>query len=136
MNDKNKKFLYWGLLFCMGLGAAFMAGRLFPGKWPPAPAAAKPAGVDRNAVARFLEAAKRGDYAEMAKTGDRVFPRGAKVAKSGELFKEYEANSFPPYTVYAFYSEGSDERVRRVLLTLDGEERVESFLAEEMAVVQ
>lgn len=133
MNEKNKKYLTLALFFLLGVAVAVLAGR-FLSTPPPAQPVAVPS--DPAAVARFLEAAERSDYALMAKTGEAAFPKGSVFPDAEKLFKDYASNSFPPYTVYAFYSEGSNERVRRVLLTLDGDKRVESFLAEEMNVVQ
>lgn len=138
MNMSKKNYLFLALFFLLGVIAALAADRVFlrPSREAEAAVRMDPGTVNRSALADFLDAAKRKDYEAMGKKGDEVFRKGVLVPDSGELFKDYAANSYPPYTVYAFYSEGSDDRVRRVLLTLDAEERVESFLAEEMTVIQ
>lgn len=138
MNTPWKKYLFIVIAFALGFAAALVIGRKTSqsGKEDASLVApTQPGLIDPAGLVAFLAAAKKGDYAVMEKSGSALFAKGAQIPNAPEQFKEYEANSFPPYTVYAFYSQGSSERVRRVLLTLDENNRVESFLAEEMTVV-
>lgn len=138
MNKTWKKYIIMVVAFALGFAVALAIGR---GSSRPTEQSAvttapeQPGVVNPTGLAAFLAAAEKGDYPEMEKSGPELFAKGVEIPDAPERFKEYEANSYPPYTVYAFYSQGSNEHVRRVLLTLDGSNRVESFLAEEMAVV-
>lgn len=140
MNYTTKKYLVLALFFLLGFALAVALGHVLPKAVSVAPMESTPEKpsqtVDAAGLERFLDAARRGDYQTMANDGGEVFWKGVHIPDSKNLFKDYEANSFPPYTVYAFYSQGSNEKVRRVLLTMDEKERVESFLAEEMTVLQ
>lgn len=135
MYEKYKKYLLLVACFAVGFALAMTLGR----KSPVPESAAQPTAplpVDQKDLADFLVAAERSDYQAMKQQGDKIFQKGRPVPDAEKIFHDYAANSFPPFTVYAFLSEGDDNRVRRVLLTLDADKRVESFLAEEMAVVK
>ncbi len=84
----------------------------------------------------FLAAVKQGDFPTLQRLGRDLFPKGAAVREPEKLFAGFEANNIPPYRVFAFLSDQGMEKARRVMLTLDGEGRVESFMAEEMPVVK
>ncbi len=112
-----------------------------PAKPAPAPASAKtsaPVSVNADSpdMKAFQTAVKTGDFAALRTLGQKLFPKGALVRDPDRLFAGYEANNIAPYRVFAFLSEQSREQARRVMLTLDGEGRVESFMAEEMPVVK
>lgn len=94
-----------------------------------------PDAVEREGMTRFLEAAKSGDFTAMQNEGSRIFTPGKVIPDSTVLLAPYRVNSHPPYQVYAFLTENTDKATRRVLLTMDERDRIESFLAEEMAVV-
>ncbi len=96
----------------------------------------KTIGADSPGMREFLAAVKAGDFEAMRKLGGELFPKGAAVPDARRLFPGYEANNIPPYRVFAFLSDQGREQARRVMLTLDGENRVESFMAEEMPVVK
>ncbi len=87
-------------------------------------------------VARFLDAATAGDYDAMRDIGNRTFRKGVVIADHAERFDGYATNSLPPYTVYAFYVELGETRGRRVMLTVDADGVVDSFMAEEMKIVE
>lgn len=135
MNTTWKKILIMAVAFGLGFAVAIAIGRKSLFSPESAVVSALPGEVDAADLALFLAAAGKGDYAAMSKDGPDLFSKGVLISDAPDRFKDYESNSFPPYTVYAFYSQGSDEMVRRVLLTLDEDNRVESFIAEEMAVL-
>lgn len=100
-----------------------------------APVVPAPDAVEQDGMTRFLKAAADGDFAVMQSEGRRIFTPGKAIPDSAALLAPYQVNSHPPYLVYAFLTENTEKATRRVLLTMDGQDRVESFLAEEMAVV-
>ena len=61
---------------------------------------------------------------------------GAAIPDHARRFADYETNSVPPYAVYAFFIENTPDRTRRVLLTVDQGGAIDSFMAEEMKVIQ
>lgn len=141
MNSKLKRYLLLVLAFGLGfLLALALARNIIRDETPRGGSASildePPRKLDETKLTNFLRAAEKGDYAAMETTGPDVFHKGVLIPDAATRFEPYAANSFPPFTVYAFYSAGSDDRVRRVLLTLDAENRVESFLAEEMTVMK
>lgn len=84
----------------------------------------------------FLDAARSGDFKAMAAAGGELFIKGDVIPDRESLFAEYAVDSFPPFQVYAFYTAAAGGYVYRVLLTLDENNKVESFMAEEMPVVK
>ncbi|MDR1613647.1 MAG: hypothetical protein LBT97_12825 [Planctomycetota bacterium] len=128
----------WGiiaLLTAASFALAFgLAWRLFGGR-PDAPAA-PPARAIRAADLRpFMAAVRAEDYPLMSKLGGELFTAGSKILDRETALSEFAVDSFPPHQVYAFYTALKDGTVYRVLLTLDREDRVASFLAEDMPVV-
>lgn len=124
-------------LFVLGFAAALVVVRDAP-----EPTAANGVGavgaletIDAAAVREFLAAVSAGDFPAMRELGGRVFVKGRRVGDRA-AFAEYGTNSVPPYTVYALHADNAPDAVRRVLLTLDAEGRVESFLAEEMKLAE
>lgn len=89
----------------------------------------------REEMAHFLQAAEAGDFETMRTEGRRIFTPGRAFPDSAAALAPYKVNSYPPYVVYAFMTENAENTTRRVLLTMDDHDKVESFLAEEMAVV-
>ncbi len=87
-------------------------------------------------VARFLVAVAAGDFDAMRDIGGRTFWKGVVIPDHAERFGGYATNSLPPYTVYAFYVELGETRGRRVMLTVDADGVVDSFMAEEMKIVE
>lgn len=140
MNSKLKKYLLLGLAFALGFALALIVAKnLYRNETVRNDFVAgeeTPRDLDEAALTAFLQAAEKGDYAAMEKTGPEVFQKGVWIPDAAARFDQYAANSYPPYTVYAFYSAGSDELIRRVLLTLNEDDRVESFMAEEMTVLK
>ena len=131
------------VLFLAAFGCAFiLAWWLFssPVTVPVSPeveAAPPPRSLKEDDIAEFFGAVVEEDYAAMARIGKELFEPGALIPDHKQLFIEYETASFPPYQVYAFYTKNKDNVVYRVLLTVDEEvNKVESFLAEDMPIVQ
>lgn len=136
---KGKQYLILALVFALGFAAAVVLIRPpAAGAAAPSPAAgAIPATVIRaDGLGSFFQAVKRGDFAAMAELGERAFVRGSRVENAGAVLSGYETNSFPPFTVYALFVENTTDKTRRVLLTLDKDDKVESFLAEEMSIIK
>ncbi len=84
----------------------------------------------------LLAAVESGDYHDIKRLGEAMLTPGTRVADGERMFAPYAVNSLPPYSVYALYTYNDPDRTRRVLLTLGDDGRVESFLAEEMAVIK
>lgn len=141
---KGKQYLVLALVFALGFAAAVVLVRPSSAEAPTQPEATAtaaretgPESVLRTEDVRdFFKAVTGRDFAAMAAVGERTFVRGARVENADKLLSGYETNSFPPFTVYALYVENMPEKTRRVLLTLDKEDRVESFLAEEMTIIK
>ncbi|MDR1745645.1 MAG: hypothetical protein LBS30_07830 [Planctomycetota bacterium] len=129
---KVKKYLLPAALFVLGFAVAFAIMR----SPPETPAAGGADALQTAELREFLRAVSGGDFPAMKELGERLFVKGRKIEDAGKAFAGYETNSVPPYTVYALHAENAPDAARRVLLTLDGDGRVESFLAEEMTVVQ
>lgn len=138
MQSSSRKYLAALALFVLGFALALGVGWWWFGRPPEPPAAgARSDGVVREAdMAAFLQAARKNDFQTLKDEGDRLFKPGVRVVDSAGLFSQYAVNSFPPYTVYALHTFNGPDITRRVLLTLDDKERVESFMAEEMTVIQ
>lgn len=120
--------------------AAFaLAWLLFGNTKPPAQTEpeAPPAKVIGEAeVKEFLAAVEAEDFAAMTRIGSDLFKKGDKIPDRTRLFGDHAVESFPPFQVYAFMTHASNKEIRRVLLTIDENDQVESFMAEEMPVVQ
>ncbi len=92
--------------------------------------------IDAAGLGDFLKAAETGDYPAMAEIGGKLFVKGDTIPDHKRLLSSYAVDGFPPYQVYKFYSATTDTRIYRVLLTMDDNNTVESFMAEEMPVVR
>ena len=139
INTVKKRYLAAAALFLAGFAAAFsLALWLLPQRGAPdaSVAAMDSRTIRPDDLLGFFQAVARKDFPAMAKSGERVFVQGDKIENAGKTLAGYETNSFPPHTVYAFFSENLPDKTRRVLLTLDGDDRVTSFMAEEMSVIQ
>lgn len=84
----------------------------------------------------FLAAARSRDFKAMSAIGKELFRKGDDIPDRELLFAEYAVDSFPPYQVYAFLTSNTGEYVYRVMLTVTDDNKVESFMAEEMPVVK
>ena len=126
------------LLFLLGFAVAMVAGWWWFGKNAAVPAQTAPDGpvLRGDELESFFQTVAEGDYSAIKERGEALFHPGARVAEAERLLAPYAVNSFPPYTVYALYTFNNPDLTRRVLLTLDEQDRVESFLAEEMAVIK
>ena len=87
-------------------------------------------------VAPFLSAVTAEDYSAMDRLGTQLFTSGAAIPDHANLFDGYAVNSYPSYHVYNFYSQTTGEQIYRVLLTVEDNGAIESFLAEEMPIVK
>lgn len=130
------KLLVPALCFIVGFAAAFPVAWMIHA--PSAPRVSAPterAGmIARGEVEMFLQAVDVGDFAAMRDRGGEIFREGRKMADAKSIFSRFEANSIPPYAVYAFFTRSDPDMTRRIMLTLDGDDAVVSFMAEEMAV--
>lgn len=137
---KGKQYLVLALVFALGFAAALAFVRPHsagaPGRPPEAAAAAGPEAPRTGEQREFFQAVAKGDFVAMAALGERAFVRGGSVENAAAVLAGYETNSFPPFTVYALYVENAPDKTRRVLLTLDKDGKVESFLAEEMSIIR
>lgn len=84
----------------------------------------------------FFAAAESGDFSVMRRLGSELFTEGAVIPDSAGLLNRYAVNGIPPNQVYAFLVSLEQTSTRRVMLVMDEKDRVVSFLAEEMNVVQ
>ena len=91
---------------------------------------------DRGETEAFVQAVLRNDFFAMRDIGKNIFRRGADARAIVGLLAGREANSLPPYKVYVLHHGAMDGKISRVLLTLDDDDRVVSFVAEEMSVIQ
>ncbi|MCC8190645.1 MAG: hypothetical protein LIP77_08430 [Planctomycetes bacterium] len=123
------------LVFALALGLGWL---LFAPSRPPASptTAASTGSVDEERLAAFLAAARQADYGRLRDLGEELFLPGVRIPDSRRRLEDYATNSFVPYSVYVLFTSIEPDRTRRVLLTLDEEERVVSFLAEEMAITK
>ena len=141
---EKKRMLVMVLVFAAGFAAALAIAVLFmrPGATPSRPVkevVADPgAGVTLGEaeLAEFFQAAESSDFEAMDRLGRELFKAGATVADRERLLAEYETTSYPPHTVYAFSTEIRDDAIHRVLLTLDDNDKVVSFLSEKMEIVK
>jgi hypothetical protein len=125
-------------VFLLGFVMAMGAGWWWFGRnaAAPAPVAGDGPALRADELEGFFRTVAEGDYPAIKERGEALFRPGARVADADRLLAPYAVNSFPPYTVYALYTFNNPDLTRRVLLTLDEGDRVESFLAEEMAVIK
>lgn len=130
-------------LFGIGLLAAFalaflLAWLLFAPPAPePTPAPPPPKTLAVADVDAFLQAVNKNDYTQIRELGSAAFTENTTVPDGKQRFTEFETTSYSPNTtVYSFHSGIDGEKARRILLTLDDNNRVVSFLAEEMAIVK
>lgn len=84
----------------------------------------------------FLQAVAAEDFAAMDRLGGELFAPGNLIPDSQVRLEEYATTSFAPHLVYAFFTRIETDRTYRVLLTTDEEDRVVSFMAEEMAITK
>lgn len=98
----------------------------------PAPAAVL-AGPDLD---EFFRAVARGDYDGMSRLGNGLFEKGVTVRDADRVFAGFEVNGYPPYRVFAFFADHAGDRLYRVMLTLDENDKVESFMAEDTRIIQ
>ncbi|MDR0363395.1 MAG: hypothetical protein LBJ46_12050 [Planctomycetota bacterium] len=132
---KGSPWIASGLLAAGSFALAFaLAWHLF-GRPPAGPGAPPARDIAVAELAPFLEAARAGDYPRMAELGSALFTEGSRILGRETALDGYAVDGFPPHRVYAFYAAHKDGAVYRVLLTLDAEDRVASFLAEDMPVV-
>lgn len=131
-NEKRRLYLIFGVTFVLGVCAAFAVAWLLFRPPPPPPERVLAA----EELTGFFRAVEQNDYAAMSELGTELFREDTRIPDSKALFAEYETTSYPPNTVYAFYSGFGLGLTRRVLLTMDAEDRVVSFLAEEMEVTR
>lgn len=124
--------------FGLAFGLAWLLFRADPASAPPAAAQAETEKVDppltAEQIAPFLRAADEKDLDTMFRLGPELFGKGRTIVDRKDALAEYETNSFPPYQVYAFYAGIRENKVYRVLLTTDEDDKVESFLAEAMPI--
>lgn len=142
---KAAALMRFGLTFMAGFIAAGFAFWLFAaGNSDNSAPAAVPAvspeparrEIGENALAAFLDAAARKDFAAMRDVGQREFAAGTLVRGGRDRFAAYETSSFPPNTTYSFYSDQRDGMVYRILMTIGNDDVVVAFLAEEMRIAQ
>lgn len=135
---KTKRYLGAACLAVLVVAAAFALGRYTSGGTvpPTAPETAGAESVNAADVREFMQAVSRRDFAAMERLGEKAFVKGRAVENVDDVLAGYETNSFPPYTVYALFTDNTADATRRVLLTLDADNRVESFMAEEMAIIK
>lgn len=122
--------------FALAFAAAWLLLRTeTPPVPPPAPVpetrTLSPAELDG-----FLQAVADGDFAAMNRLGTQLFTAGTVVPDSAALLGEFETNTYSDVAVYALYSSIGESRTTRVLLTVDKDDKVVSFLAEEMPVIR
>ena len=138
MTSKKHKYLGAAFLFLLGFALALGAAWWWFGKDAAAPAQTVADGpvLHESELEGFFQAVAKGDYPAIKESGEALFLPGVRLADAARLLEPYAVNSFPPYAVYALYTFNNPDLTRRVLLTLDERDRVESFLAEEMAVIK
>lgn len=136
MNGVKHGGIVAALCFVAGFAIAFpVAWILFtPAAQTDAAGPARVDAISAGEMKEFLRAAESGDFAVMRDHGDGIFREGKTIPNAGSLFARFEANSFPPYSVYAFFTSSDPDMTRRVILTLDDQGKVVSFMAEEMVV--
>jgi hypothetical protein len=84
----------------------------------------------------FLQAVADGDYETMNRVGNQLFAVGNKIPDSRELLDQFQTNTYSDVEVYALFSRIGEKKTTRVLLTVDKNDTVVSFLAEEMPLIR
>ncbi len=130
----NKKNLLLAGAFILGFALAAFLLHLTSGESGALRAARDVTTITPDELRDFFQAVEAGDFPAMASLGKKVFVHGRKIADAEKTLAGYQTNSLPPYTVYALYIAGTPEKTSRVMLALDQDDRIESFLAEEMPV--
>ena len=130
-----------GMLVLTFILAFVLAWALFRREGAPSPAAEKadaaPAGIlKREDLREFFRAVEAGDYAAARGRGEKLFTKGTGIPGSADIFAAYAVTSYPPNAVYAFLRQIAGDKTRRIMLTLDPEDKVISFMAEEMNIVK
>lgn len=138
MTSKKRNYLGAALLFLLGFALALGAAWWWFGKDAVTTAQTVADGpvLREGELEGFFQAVDKSDYPAIKELGEALFVPGVRLADAARLLAPYAVNSFPPYSVYALYTFNNADLTRRVLLTLDDRDRVESFLAEEMAVIK
>ena len=142
MERGKNRYLVLIALFGAGFILAFVIAWFIFAKPEPIPAAPAVAAAQATGVLTsddmrgFFDSVKRRDFAAMRDLGGDLFKEGVRIADSATVFAGYETNSFPPLVVYALHVGDEGDKTRRVLLTLDADGRVASFLAEEMTIMR
>ena len=129
------------ITFALAFGMAWLLFTPGPNALPttpePATARTEPAVIiGADDVTPFLAAATAEKYSDMERLGARLFVAGAVIPDHATLFEGYAVNSYPSYQVYNFYSRTIEDRIFRVLLTVEDNGTIDSFLAEEMPIVR
>lgn len=126
------------LVFVLAFGLAWLLFRRDPVPPPSAePAAPATRAVSADELGAFLRAVDDGDFEAMKRLGGEAFARGNLIAEGRDRLADYETSSYSPdHLVYALYHHSDPDRVYRVILTLNEEGRVVSFMAEDMAVAR
>ncbi len=138
----GRKYLTLAGVFVLAFVLAFgLAWALFRQEGAPAPAAGQTAAAPARTLKpedlkEFLQAVEAGDYIAVRDRGEKLFVEGTNIPGSAGLFSAYATNSYPPNAVYSFLSEIGGGTTRRVMLTIDQEDKVVSFMAEEMNIVK
>ncbi len=130
---KKRRVLYTSIAFICGFVIAMAAAKAyFENKTASnAPAARTLAASD---IAPILAAADAAKYEELERLGEELFVPGTKIPDSAALFGDYAVASFAPHHVYALMTQLGGEASRRVLLTMNEDDTVESFMAEETPI--
>ncbi|MCD8349415.1 MAG: hypothetical protein LUC93_02220 [Planctomycetaceae bacterium] len=136
MTGRRAKLGVGILLFLGGFAVALAAGWWLFGSGTRQEQAARVETLREADLNELLAAVESGDYHDIKRLGEAMLKPGTRVAEGERMFAPYAVNSLPPYSVYALYTYNDPDRTRRVLLTLGDDGRVESFLAEEMAVIK
>lgn len=127
---QRMNYYFFGLGFVVALVLAFtVAAFVFI-----APASPPARVLAESDMVPFMRAVDTGDFPAMEMLGEDLFQKGTRIPESNKVFADFETTSYEPYMVYAFHSQTDAKKTRRVLLTMDAEDQVVSFLAEEMKV--
>ncbi len=130
---QKRRVLYTALAFVCGFALAMVAAKYY---FERERAAETPVvrTLSADDIAPVLAAADAGDFAQLAALGRELFTPGTKIPDSAVLFDEYAVASFAPHQVYALMTQLGGEASRRVLLTMNEDDSVESFMAEETEI--
>lgn len=132
-----RRYLYPALIFGLGFVAAFFLARYI--FMPDRPADdGVPVGrvVKADELRGMFQAADQGDFSALERIGAELFVPGNRIPDSKKLLEPYAVPSFPPHQVYAFLTRIGGAKSQRVLLTMDDNDAVVSFMAEETEIVR